>query len=113
MKLYHFIQTPIFASCIDATKEDGLLEAVEAEIAERPLGKAHIGGGIRKTRVASTKRTEGKSGGYRIWYLHFVPDDFYLLFLLDKHDAPDLTKEQEKVLAAEARRSFRDKGVKR
>jgi len=113
LKLYHFIQTPIFASCIDDTREDGLLEAVEAEIAVRPLGKAHIGGGIRKTRVASTKRAEGKSGGYRVWYFHHVPDDVYLLFLLDKHDAPDLTKEQERVLVAEARRLFRDKGVKK
>lgn len=113
MKLYHFIQTPIFSSRLDATRDEGLQEAVEAEIAERPLGRAHIGGGIRKTRVASTKRTEGKSGGYRIWFLHHIPDDIYLLFLLDKHDAPDLTKEQEKMLVKEAKRMLKEAGGNR
>jgi hypothetical protein len=96
---YRFIQTPFFSEDIDETGELDLLEAVEAEITRNPEGGSLLKGGIRKIRVASTKRPEGKSGGYRVWFYHHKPDDIFLLFLLDKREAADLTPEQEKHLA--------------
>jgi hypothetical protein len=96
---YRFIQTPFFSFDIDETGELDLLEAIEAEITRNPEGGALLKAGIRKIRVASTKRDEGKSGGYRVWFYHHKPEDMLLLLLLDKREAADLTFDQEKQLA--------------
>ena len=93
--LYQFIQTPTFTSLLDETKEPGLLEAIEAEIIRNPQGGSLLRGGMRKIRVPSTRRAEGKSGGYRVWFYHHVPDNMLLLFLLDKRESADLTPAQE------------------
>jgi hypothetical protein len=103
-RFYQFIQTPIFSKLLDETGEDGLLEAIEEEVIRNPKGRDPIKGGIRKTRVAPSARAGGKSYGYRIWFFHVVPDDMYLLFLLDKREAGDLTPKQEKTLALELKK---------
>src|SRR5579859_6598418 len=97
--LYQFIQTPVFSSRLDAAKEPELLEEIETEIAKNPHGGSLLRGGIRKVRVASSKRAGGKRGGFRIWYFYQERESIYLLFLIDKRKAPDLTPGQEKMLA--------------
>jgi hypothetical protein len=106
--LYQFIQTPMFAARLDAVGELELLEEIECEILRNPLGGSLLKGGIRKIRVASGKRAEGKRGGYRIWYFYQEAERVYLLFLIDKRRAPDLTPGQEKVLIQELRRILND-----
>ncbi|HTA77469.1 MAG TPA: type II toxin-antitoxin system RelE/ParE family toxin [bacterium] len=98
---YEFIQTPIFSARLDESKEPGLLEEIEVEIANNPHAGSLLGGGIRKVRIASTKRSEGKRGGYRIWYFYQTGESIYLLFLIDKRKAPDLMPDQEKLLIRE------------
>lgn len=105
-KYYQFIQTPIFSKLLDECREDGLLEVIEEEIIRNPKGRDPIKGGISKTRVAPSARQGGKRYGYRVWYFHDVPNDMYLLFLLDKRYAGDLTPEQEKVLAQELKKAL-------
>lgn len=105
-RLYKFIQTPMFSKLLDETGEDGLLEAIEQEIIRSPEGGSLIKGGMRKLRVAPSERASGKSGGYRVWFYHDVPADMYLLFLLDKRVAGDLTPKQERVLALELKKAL-------
>ena len=101
-----FVQTPVFSILLDETGEIGLLDAIEEEITKNPEGGALLKGGVRKIRVASTKRPEGKSGGYRVWFYHRKPSNVLLLFLLDKREAEDLTRAQELILAKIARDEF-------
>ena len=108
-RIYQFIQTPIFSVLLDKAGEDGLLEAIEDEVIRNPMGGSLIKGGIRKIRVAPSDRPGGKRGGYRVWFFHHVPEDVYLLFLLDKREAGDLTSEQEKILALEFKKAFERK----
>lgn len=105
-RFYQFIQTPIFSKLLDEAGEEGLLEAIEEEVIRNPQGRDPLKGGIRKTRVAPSSRGTGKRYGYRIWFFHDVPDDMYLLFLLDKREAGDLTPEQEKVLLIEVKKAL-------
>jgi hypothetical protein len=53
-------------------------------------------------------RPEGKSGGFRVWYFHHEPDSLYLLFLIDKRQAPDLTPSQERFIIQELRQVLED-----
>lgn len=114
MKLfYQFIQTPIFSVRLDAVGEPELLEEIEAEILGNPKGGSLLRGGIRKIRIASTKRPEGKRGGFRVWYFYQEEERIYLLFLIDKRKAPDLTSGQEKLLIQTLKRILDEiKGVK-
>ena len=102
--LYQFIQTPIFSARLDDAGEPELLEEIETEILRNPLCGSLLKGGIRKIRIASGKRAEGKRGGFRIWYFYQEAERVYLLFLIDKRKAPDLTPGQESVLIQELRR---------
>jgi hypothetical protein len=91
---------------IDSIREEGLQLAIEETINNNPNGGTRLGGGIHKLRVASTKRPEGKSGGYRVWYFFDEPDDIYLFFIIDKRKAPDLTVEQERILIQDLRQAL-------
>lgn len=81
----HLIQTKDFEEAIDSLiakrklkKED--FEDFKKSLAENPeQGDVISGtGGIRKTRLKSA--TKGKSGGFRVCYLHI--EDRLILFLL-------------------------------
>jgi hypothetical protein len=106
MERHHFIQSPIYSKLIDSIREAGLQLAIEEAINNNPNGGARLGGGIHKLRVSSTKRPEGKSGGYRVWYFYDEPDDIYLFFIIDKRKAPDLTVEQERILVQDLRQAL-------
>jgi hypothetical protein len=105
---YQFIQTPIFSARLDAAGEPELLEEIESEISRNPQGGSLLRGGIRKIRIASSKRAEGKRGGFRVWYFYQETERVYLLFLIDKRRVPDLTPSQENVLIQELRRILSD-----
>jgi hypothetical protein len=108
MPLYQFIQTPVFSVRLDAVGEPELLGEIESEILRNPLGGSLLKGGIRKIRVASSERAEGKRGGFRVCYFYQEVERVYLLFLIDKRRAPDLTSSQEAVLIRELRLILND-----
>jgi hypothetical protein len=78
MERHHFIQSPIYPKLIDAVREEGLQVAIEEAINNNPKGGKLLGGGIHKLRVTSTKRPEGKRGGYGVWCFFDEPNDIYL-----------------------------------
>ena len=54
-------------------------------------------GGVRKVRIA--KEGGGKSGGYRVLtYYMEVDEPVFLLTVIDKSKAADLTEQQKKIL---------------
>ena len=58
-------------------------------------------GGLRKVRVASTKRGKGKRGGSRlIYYWYLVGKQFWLFTIYGKDEMSDLTAQQKRILKA-------------
>jgi len=54
-------------------------------------------GGLRKIRVAA--RGNGKRGGARVIYYHFInASEIAMLFIYPKNEQPDLSMEQRKAL---------------
>ncbi len=106
--LYTFIETPIFSKQIDKMRDKGLLLAIQEELANNPECGTLIKGGMRKVRIASPARREGKRGGYRSWFFfHRGKDTFYLLFLLDKKEAGNLSHDQENIVEQDLREVLR------
>jgi len=80
---------------------DEVLRGIQNDLIQNPAkGNVVQGlGGVRKARSANPARGKGKRGGYR--YLHLYLEHrnrVHLLFLLDKDEQADLTKEQRKEL---------------
>jgi len=58
-------------------------------------------GGLRKARVASSKRGKGKRGGSRvIYYWYLESKQFWLFTIYGKGEMSDLTAEQKRILKA-------------
>lgn len=58
-------------------------------------------GGMRKARSPNPSRSEGRSGGFRYFYLH-LPErrHIHLLLLLDKNEQADLNVAERRALRA-------------
>jgi hypothetical protein len=58
-------------------------------------------GGVRKARIATPTRAEGKRGGYRYLYLYLeMRGRIYLLYIFDKRERAVLDDDECKVLAS-------------
>ena len=58
-------------------------------------------GGIRKARCSNPARGKGKRGGFRYLFLHLENrSHIHLLYLLDKNEQEDLSRDERKVLRA-------------
>jgi hypothetical protein len=58
-------------------------------------------GGIRKARCSNPARGKGKRGGFRYLFLYLEHRSHtYLLYLLDKDEQEDLSRDERKVLRA-------------
>jgi len=64
-----------------------LLTGIFKDLFENPLRGTVLAGGLRKARIGSRQKNEGKSGGYRYLYFLKTRDCIYLIALLDKSDA--------------------------
>jgi hypothetical protein len=87
---------------IAGTQADEVLLAIQSDLLKNPERGSRIGGlrGVRKARTSDPSRGKGKRGGFRYLYFYFVNDaQIALLFLFDKNEKEDLTKEDKKVLA--------------
>jgi hypothetical protein len=104
---YEFVQFPPFARMMDAAGDTELLNAIEEELIKNPEAGVLLKGGIRKMRIPSPSAARGKSGGYRVWhYFYKLGDTFFLLFLLDKREAQNISKTQEALLVAALKESL-------
>jgi hypothetical protein len=81
-------------------KED--LEVFQKELEQNPDCGSHLGGGIRKIRVAIASKNQGKSGGARIIaydvYLTVCEKDVYLITIYDKSEKESISKKEIKKL---------------
>lgn len=105
-KLLSFLETATFVEALaelGGERQMELLYAIQNELMVDPERGALVKGlgGVRKARIASPNRPEGKSGGYRYLYLYFeMRGQIYLLYLFDKREQADLNDDERKVLAS-------------
>jgi hypothetical protein len=99
---YEFVQLPAFSKRLDESKDPGLLNAIEEELLKNPEAGVLLKGGVRKVRILSASTGRGKRGGFRAWhYFYRIGEKIYLLYLLDKREAQNISKAQEgQMLAA-------------
>jgi hypothetical protein len=98
---YEFIQFPAFSKQLDLVNEPDLLTVIEDELKNNPEAGALLKGGIRKVRIPARGRSGGKRGGFRVWHYFYTQGDrIFLLYLLDKREAQNISKSQEAFLVA-------------
>jgi mRNA-degrading endonuclease RelE of RelBE toxin-antitoxin system len=69
----------------------GLIDTLK----EKPDSGIHLGHGIYKIRLAITSKRKGKSGGARvITFLVTQDQEVYLVYIYDKSQLDNITKEQ-------------------
>ena len=89
------IETHIFTKRINRLMKEDVYRELQNELIESPdIGKVIQGsGGIRKIRWSGSGR--GKRGGSRIiYYWAKNKDQIYTLFIYEKNELSDLTKDQ-------------------
>ena len=91
--LYTFVQSKSFQKQLAQIDDPSVLEIIEVELGDNPQAGDLLKGGVRKARVRAPNRG-GKSGGYRVFY-YFIDSKgvIFLIWLLDKKDAENLTPE--------------------
>jgi hypothetical protein len=105
---YEFVQLPAFSKQLDLSEDPELLATIEDELKKNPEAGALLKGGIRKLRVPAPARAGGKRGGFRVWhYFYAVGDKIFLLYLLDKREAQNISKGQEELLVSALRNALR------
>lgn len=94
-----FVEAEDFKRTLDGLNEASLLQLIQSEILKNPdVGVLVQGtGGIRKFRAGA--KGKGKSGGIRVFYLD-VPtkEKCYLLFILEKSEAENISADEKKEL---------------
>ena len=71
------------------------LQGLINTLKEKPDSGIHLGHGIYKIRLAIASKARGKSGGARvITYLVTEDHDVYLVYIYDKSQLDNITKEQ-------------------
>ena len=99
--LYEFVEFQAFTRRLSNTSDPALLlDKIQQTLLKNPEAGTSLKGGIRKVRIAAPGRNEGKSGGYRVWHFFYRKGEtFFLLFLLDKREAGDISPHQEEALS--------------
>ena len=95
-----FVELPIFVRCAQDMFSDDDLRELQVTLLKNPAaGDLILGGrGLRKLRVPLPG--QGKRGGARVIYYHWVShDQCYLVYAYAKNVAADLTKDQLRRLA--------------
>ncbi len=79
------------------------LQGLIDNLKEQPDSGIHLGHGIYKIRLTITSKARGKSGGARvITYLVTQDHEVYLVYIYDKSQLDNITKEQIVQLLKEA-----------
>lgn len=101
--LFTFVETAIFSQQLDRLASLEILYAIQDDLLEDPERWPVIKGtnGARKGRIADPALAEGKSGGFRYFYLYLEQRGrIHLLYLFGKREQDDLTAAQVKAIAA-------------
>jgi len=96
-----FLEMPSFEHYRAAFLEDGDLRALQLMLMQNPLTGDIIQGtgGLRKARIADSRRQKGRRGGLRfIYYWWSEQRQFWLFVLYDKDTQDDLTVVQKRQL---------------
>ena len=102
-----FVELPIFKKKIEEFGDEDLLKHIQDELLKNPSAGVLLKGGIRKARIAPPKKPGGKSGGYRVWHYFFSDGDTtFLLYLLSKREAGNISKKQEALLVEALKRAL-------
>jgi hypothetical protein len=97
---YSIYPTPDFKKIFKklAKKHSSLkadLQKLTKVLKEQPDSGINLGHGIYKIRMAITSKGKGKSGGARvITYLVTEDEEVYLVYIYDKNQLENITKEQ-------------------
>ena len=103
--MLEFIESRAFTSRllrVAGAHADEVLLAIQSDLLKNPERGSRIEGlsGVRKARTPDPSRGKGKRGGFRYLYFYFVSDEqIALLFLYDKNEKEDLTKDDKKSIA--------------
>jgi hypothetical protein len=117
-----FLETPAFTRHLSSYLGDDEYAALQAFLAANPeAGEVMPGtGGFRKLRWSDERRGKGKRGGLRVIYYFLTQDaQVWLLTLVGKDEAADLTPDQKRQLRAaiaaelQARQQARQKWKRR
>jgi len=97
--LYQYIELEGFQKKLDRIGGPDLLETIQRALSLNPMAGSLLKGGIRKARIKAPQRNEGKSGGYRVFF-YFVNQKgvIYLIWLLDKREADNLSPQEANLL---------------
>ncbi|MGE7993423.1 type II toxin-antitoxin system RelE/ParE family toxin [Pseudomonas sp. NPDC089554] len=94
-----FIETPLFTKRVKELVDEESYRLLQLALASTPgMGALIEGtGGLRKVRIAT--KGQGKRGGARVIYYHFVSaSQVAMLYIYAKGEQADLTVEQRKAL---------------
>jgi hypothetical protein len=100
-----FIESKAFARRllrIAGDRADEVLWAIQSDLLKNPTRGSRVEGisGLRKARASDPVRKKGKRGGFRYLYIYLPREQqIGLLFLFDKGEKEDLTREDKKELA--------------
>ena len=97
-----FVELPFFEKYRAEYLSDDEYRALQNELLENPEKGDLIQGsnGLRKIRVANSKRNKGKRGGARAIYYHYINNQtIYFFTIYGKETKDDLKPEELKVLA--------------
>ncbi|HHF7318303.1 TPA: type II toxin-antitoxin system RelE/ParE family toxin [Haemophilus influenzae] len=97
-----FVELPFFEKYRAEYLLDDEYRALQNELLENPEKGDLIQGsnGLRKIRVANSKRNKGKRGGARAIYYHYINNKtIYFFTIYGKETKDDLKPEELKVLA--------------
>lgn len=98
-----FIELPPFERFRAENLTDEEYRSLQNELLENPEKGDVIQGlkGLRKIRIADSKRNKGKRGGARVVYYYFqTASQIFLIMAYGKNEQTDLTQEQQKSLIA-------------
>ena len=96
-----FVELPAFARHRVAYLDDDGFARLQIELMKAPLAGDLIPGtgGLRKLRLADTRRGKGKRGGLRVIYFWWAAGlQFWLFTIYDKDEAADLTAQERQRL---------------
>jgi hypothetical protein len=96
-----FVELPAFERHRSEYFDDEAFSALQATLLADPEAGDVIRdtGGLRKVRVADSRRGKGKRGGLRVIYFWWAPGrQFWLFTLYGKGEVSDLTAEQRKAV---------------
>ena len=93
-----FIETAVFSRIIYDLLDDDRYSDLQSDLIDNPNAGDVIpgSGGIRKIRWSAKGR--GKRGGIRVIYYLMAESKIYILYVYNKRENGDLTKDQIKML---------------